>query len=112
MISRAIDTIIAALAALLAFSRRTVSTRHRILHWELPRLLSAIERLDIALQRDLASDSVRAGRGDGKSVGGESRENESVDRLRRERTQAIRSDLSLVVTQAERIKSILGYDIR
>lgn len=109
MISRAIATIIAVLSDLLTLPRRTISTRHRVLHWELPRLLSAIERLDIVLRRDLAAEALYPS-DDGDAPG--SAPGDSVDRLQRYKARVIRNDLSIVVEQADRIKAILGYDIR
>lgn len=72
---------------------------HRILRWELPRLLAAIERLQVSVRRESAHMWV------GQELG------EDGPRLIQYRQDNINRQLTEITESSKRIRSLLGYPI-
>lgn len=94
---RILNALATRLRLLASFLSSRASHDHRILRWELPRLLAAIERLQVSVRRESAHMWV------GDSLG------KDGPRLIQERHDRLQSQLTEVANSAERIRSLLGY---
>lgn len=74
----------------------SLSHQKRVIRWELPRLLSSIERLDLLVRRSKAISS---------SVSGGVRDS----RITEVRARELDNEMLNLVQSADRIKSLLGY---
>lgn len=94
---RIVNLIVARLRLLASFLSSRASHDHRILRWELPRLLAAVERLEISVRREAAHLSV------GEELG------EDGPRLIQYRQDTLNRQLREVSETSQRIRSLLGY---